>query len=132
MIDFLKYKYVCALFSLVIFVTAIAAYFYRDGFRYSVDFTGGTQVVLRFQSKADSDTIKEILKNQGYKGVDTREFSKNNEILVRVQEFSADAQGIGEKIRHALQEKFPNNKIEIWQTDGVGPGVGATLRWDSI
>lgn len=131
MIDFLKYRYVCAVFSLLIFATTIGAFFYRGGFRYSVDFTGGTQVLLKFENKIESEAIKDVLKNQGYQGVDIREFSKN-EVLVRVQEFSSDLQGVGEKIRNSLQEKFPNNKVEIQATDGVGPGVGATLRWDSI
>lgn len=131
MIDFLKYRYVCAVFSLLIFATTIGAFFYRGGFRYSVDFTGGTQVLLKFENKVESEAIKDVLKNQGYQGVDIREFSKN-EVLVRVQEFSSDLQGVGEKIRNSLQEKFPNNKVDIQATDGVGPGVGATLRWDSI
>jgi len=131
MINFLKYKYVCAVFSCMIFALSIGAYFYRGGFSYSVDFTGGTQALLRFSKKIEPDAIKNILTAEGYKGIDTREFSKN-EILVRVQEFSSDLTGIGEKIKIALQKAFPDNTIEIMQTDSVGSGVGATLRWDSM
>ena len=135
MIDFLKYRYVCAAFSVIVIMATVGLYFYRGDFNYSIDFTGGTQALLKFSNKVESDTIKDILRNQGYKGIDIREISsKENEVLVfvRVQEFSSEAEGIGEKIKNTLQEALPNNKIEILQTDAVGSGVGATLRWDSF
>lgn len=131
MIDFLRYKYVCALFSLIIFITTIGAYFYRGGFNYSVDFTGGTQVLLKFTNSVGVEEVKEVLKHQGYKGVDVREFSKN-ELLIRVQEFISDIKGVAEKIRSTLQQKFVNNDITILQTDSVGAGIGSNLRADSI
>lgn len=131
MIDFLRYRLVCGIFSILIFVVTIGTYFYRDGFNYSVDFTGGTQILLKFSQNVSSEKIKDILKNQGYKGVDTREFSKS-EILVRVQDFSSDVTGIAEKIKNSLKEEFKDNEISILQTDGVGAGVGASLRWNSL
>lgn len=131
MIDFLKYRYFCAFFSLFILFTTVGAYFYRGGFNYSVDFTGGTQVLLKFSNKPDIEVVKNTLKAQGYKCVDVREFS-NNEVLIRVQEFVADVKGVAEKIKSALQDQFSNNTIEILQTDSVGAGVGSTLRRDSL
>ena len=57
MIDFLKYKYFCALFSLLILVAGVSAYVYKGGFDYSVEFTGGTQVLMRFSEPVDSNKI---------------------------------------------------------------------------
>lgn len=131
MIDFLKYKYLCALFSLLILVAGVSAYVYKGGFDYSVEFTGGTQVLMRFSEPVDSNKIKDVLKDKGFQGVDLREFSKN-ETLIKVQEFSSDAQGTGEKIQSALNESMPNVKTEILQTDSVGPAAGATLKFDSL
>ncbi|MDR3645913.1 MAG: protein translocase subunit SecF [Candidatus Babeliales bacterium] len=131
MIDFLKYRYFCALFSLLILVAGISAYVYKGGFDYSVEFTGGTQVLMRFSEPIDSNKIKDVLKDKGFQGVDLREFSKN-ETLIKVQEFSSDAQGTGERIQSALNEALPNVKTEILQTDSVGPAAGATLKYDSI
>lgn len=131
MIDFLKYRYFCALFSLLILATGIFAYSYKGGFNYSVEFTGGTQVLMRFSQAIDSNKIKDILKGKGFQGVDLREFAKN-ETLIKVQEFSADAQGTGERIQSALNESMPEVKTEILQTDSVGPAAGATLKYDSF
>lgn len=131
MIDFLKYRYVCAVFSIIVIISTIFLYFYRGDFNYSIDFTGGTQVLLKFSNKVEPDAIKDILKNQGYKGIDIREFA-SNELLVRVQEFSSEVVGVGEKIKASLQKELSNTSIEILQTDSLGSGVGATLRRDSF
>jgi len=131
MIDFLKYRLICGVFSILIFVVTIGAYFYRGGFNYSVDFTGGTQILLKFSQNVSSERVKDVLKNQGYKGVDTREFSPS-EVLVRVQDFSSDVTGVAEKIKTSLKEEFKEVEITILQTDGVGSGVGASLRLNSL
>lgn len=130
MIDFLKYKYVCALFSVVLLGTVIFAYVV-NGFRYSVDFTGGTQVLLKFQKPVSSDEVKEVLKKHDYESCELREFS-GNEVLVRVQRFEADAQGVGERIKAAFQQEHPDNEISILQADSVGPNVGESLKRNSI
>ncbi len=131
MIDFLKYRYIWASISILMLVGTIGTYFYRGGFNYSVDFTGGTQVLLKFSNKVEADKLKDILKNHGYKGIETREFS-NNEVLVRVKEFLGDSQGMAEQIRANLQKELSGINVEILQTDSVGSGVGATLRSDSV
>jgi len=131
MIDFLKYKYVSAFFSAALVVLMVAGYFYRGGFNYSVDFTGGTQVMLKFANHVEAESIKTILKDQGYKNPDIRELEKN-ELLVRVQDFSGDVTGVGENIKTSIQQKMPDNNISILRADSVGAGVGSTLRTDSL
>lgn len=136
MIDFLKYRPICALFSLIIFGAFIGGYFYKratrgEAFVYSVDFTGGTQLLLGFSKPVTSNQIIGILDQQGLTGASTREFS-STEILVRVKDFEADAKGLGERIKQSLEAALPDTSIEIKQTDSVGAGVGATLRWKSF
>ena len=65
MIDFLKYRLICAAFSLALFAGFIGLYFYRvatrgHAFNYSVDFTGGTQIRLRFSQPTTDNQIKDI------------------------------------------------------------------------
>lgn len=131
MIDFLRYRYVCAIFSLALVATTGIAFYINKGFRYSVDFTGGTQILLKLSKKISPDDIKDVLKKNGYESVDLREFS-NNEILVRVQKFEADAQGVGERIKSALEGDITDLSAQILQADSVGPNVGESLKWNSI
>lgn len=99
-------------------------------FVYSVDFTGGTQVLLKFQKPVSTLALKEILEKNGWKNPITREFSAPEEVLVRVSEFSNDAKGLAERMKQVIQTEISDNPVSILQSEGVGPGVGQTLRWN--
>lgn len=137
MIDFLKYRTICFIFSLIIFCTFLGTFFYKEytrgfAFVYSVDFTGGTQVLLRPNKHIGSDTLKKILSENGWEQSVVREVVGNNDIFIRVKEFESDAKGLGERIRSAVEKGTNDTHIEILSIDSVGSGVGETLRWKSI
>lgn len=159
----MKYRAITAFFSMSLLCTFIGYSFYRwstrgEVFTYSVEFTGGTQVLFKFneqngalqdaQSKQTSDKeiiqkpvaasksvdaaqVKTILENKGWKSIVTRDFS-SHEVLVRVKEFSNDIQGIAERLRADIQQEIGGTRISIEQTEAVGPGVGESLRWNSV
>ncbi|HLB40424.1 MAG TPA: protein translocase subunit SecF [Candidatus Babeliales bacterium] len=132
MFDFLKYRYVCLAFFLVLVAAFIGGYWQRGGFNYSVDFTGGTAVLVQFAQAVNAEQIHQILEAHGqYKGVEIRELA-GNQALVRVQEFEGDSQGIGGRITADLQQGLTGNKLELLQGNSVGSSVGDSLRWDSI
>lgn len=135
MIDFLRYRFICALFSLAIMGTFFGTFFYKrattgQAFSYSVEFTGGTQILLGFDKPVKSSTILDILEKNGWPGAITREFSPT-EVLVRVKEFSNDVAGLGERIRETLEANLDGTPVKILQTDSIGQGIGETLSWNS-
>jgi preprotein translocase subunit SecF len=136
MINFLKYRLVCAIFSLALFAGFIGLYSYRMAtrgyaFSYSVDFTGGTQFLLRFSKPVSDSQIKDILEKNGFHNPAMRDFSQN-EIIVRLKQVSTDTKGFSENIQNALQNALPNTKVEILSVDSVSGGIGEVLRWKSI
>lgn len=136
MINFLKYRTATALTSLALMVAFAGVAIYRYNTRgavysYSVDFTGGTQVLFAFDEAVDSGLIRQIIVDKGWASASTREFG-NNEILVRVKEFEGDTVGLGERLRLAIQEEMPSNRVQTLQTESVGSGVGADLRGKSL
>lgn len=136
MIDFLKYRVVTACVSAFIIFGSIGLYFYKQhtrgyAFTYSIDFTGGTQVHLRFAKPISSLQLKEVLEKNGWQGAHTREFS-STEILVRVKEFASDAQGLADRMRQAIAQALPDNEVTVLQSEAVGAGVGEVLRWKSM
>ena len=136
MIDFLKYRYICAIISLGIIGLFIGTYAYKkytygSAFTYSIDFTGGTQVLFKFEKPIALVDLKNILEHQGYNRAVLRQFS-NNEILVRVPEFSNDAQGLATKMVASVQSDLPDNNVSILQNEAVGAGVGKELWWKSL
>ncbi len=134
MINFLKYRYICGLFSLAMIATFVGTYFYKKSttghaFTYSVEFTGGTQVLLGFEKPIKSREIIDILDKAGLTGAITREFGPK-EVLIRVKDFSNDTMGLGQRIR-AIIEKAIGNPVELLQNDSIGQGVGEALSWSS-
>lgn len=140
MVDFLKYRFACLLFSLSILAAFCGLYVYRTAtrgaaFNYSIDFTGGTQALLKFNKSVDSASVRSILEAAGWQNVDTREFTKqgdHQEILVRLQEWSNDAKGLSDRVRQALLAAMPETTIEVLQSETVSAGVGKELQTQSI
>ncbi len=130
MIDFLKYRNLnMALSTLFLIISGVAWYVY--GVRYSVDFEGGTQIVLSFSKPVSSEEVKSILASKGWPGAITRDFSKT-EMLVRVKEFIGDDKGEAERLKKALSDSLPGNEVVIKSKDSVGPAAGANLRLKAI
>lgn len=135
MINFLKYRLVCGIFSALFLFASVGVYIYKwqsrgYTFVYSVDFTGGTQVLLKFAKPVSVCHLKDILEKNGWNNPITREFSTPEEVLIRVSEFSNDAKGLSERMRTAIETEIPDNPVVILQSEAVGPGVGESLRWN--
>ena len=136
MIDFLKYRWLTAILSAVMFATFIGALIYKHytrgyTFIYSVEFTGGTQVLLKFQKPITGEEVVKLLENLGWQGAVARDFS-SNEILIRVKEFSNDPAGLAENMRQDLSKALPDNPVVTEGNDSIGSGVGSAYWGKSI
>src|SRR3990167_4194579 len=131
MINFLKYRSICLVASCVMIAAGVAGYIHNGGFRFSVDFTGGTQVLCKFSKPVGSEHIKEAMMGAGWADPLIREF-ENNEVAIRVFDFANDSQGLAHKIRDTLEAQSPDVKVEILEVNAVGAGVGETLRLNAL
>lgn len=136
MINFLRFRKLTAAISLSIMLgfVGMAAYKYRTRghvFAYSIDFVGGTQILLKFDKPVSSARLVDTLRQHGWTGAVIRDLS-DREVLIRVKEFSSDSQGLGERMRVAIKESLGNYDVKILQSESVGPGIGAAKRWKSI
>ncbi len=131
MINFVRYKSIGFLWIALVVIVAAGAFWYRGGFRYSVDFTGGTEVRLKFEKPVSLSAVKEILINAGWEHVQMRGFS-STEMVVRIQEFLNDSIGLGDRIRNSLNDTLKDNKAVISSIDSVGPSVGKNLRTKAL
>ena len=112
-------------------------YFYKQqttgqAFHYSIDFTGGTQLLLRFEKPVSSVETKQFYKG-GWSGAVTRDKFGPTEVLIRVREFINDAKGLTERIVAAIEKGLPNNKVMVLESEAVGAGgakiSAGTLSW---
>jgi preprotein translocase subunit SecF len=134
-INFLKYRYIAAAASFFVLGAAVVGYVYKErkygqAFKYSLEFSGGTQTLFKFSKPVTSAALVEIVEKAGWPGAITREFSEQ-EILVRVKDVATDSKGLSERIREALQAAMPGTQIDILQSETVGAGVGAEMRWQA-
>lgn len=131
-IDFLKYSWVSALLSLAIFSTFIGTYLYRqrttgETFNYSVDFTGGIEVLLHFNKPISGEKIAEVLESKGWPKVVTREFEEN-ERLVRIKRETKNVQEEAHLIKKDLESGLGSEySIDILRTDAIGGATGSKL-----
>ena len=64
MFNFLKYRYFALALSLSATVLFVGTYFYKGKLNYSVEFTGGTQVLLAFEKPIKSGELLSVVEKQ--------------------------------------------------------------------
>lgn len=138
MINFVKYRMVTALVSVLLIGGFFGFAVYKkqttgEVFRYSVDFTGGAQVLLKFSQPVSMLAVKDILDKEGWDGAALREFS-SDEILVRIKldQVSKELGQVAELMQSAVQNALPDTQVTVLQSESVGPEVGETLRGKSL
>ncbi len=133
MMNILRYRWISLIASATILLAAGLVSIYRistrgHAFSYSVDFTGGTQVLFKFDKPISASEIQTSLAAL-WPNATLRTFSPT-EHLVRVKEFSHDAKGLAVAMKEAIESASPENTVTILENDAVGPGVGSTLRYN--
>jgi preprotein translocase subunit SecF len=120
------------IFISIFLFSALYQYTQRGSvFLYSIDFTGGTQVLLKTPVQLKTDLLHAKLAEYGWHNADIRLFG-TDECLIKVQDYSSDAKGLGEKIQQAVQQTITEGTVELLQSEAVGPGIGESLRMKSL
>jgi preprotein translocase subunit SecF len=124
--EFLRVRNAALAVSAVLFAITIGSLVMKGGPNYSIDFTGGSIVQLRFPQEVPIDEIRNHLAAIGAGVSEIQRFGAPEEILVRVAGDSHDVH----KVREALSEKWPG--VELRREETVGPKVGGELRSAAI
>lgn len=126
MIPFLKYKYWYLLFSFTVIVLGLVTIL-TGGFRYSIEFVGGTQIQYRTQPAIPQEAVLNTLQQRGIEPVDLR---------VEGETVTFRSKPITEKEEAALRQtlgKEQNTKISVLRVETVGPSLSAdTVRKTAI
>ncbi len=106
-----------------------------QGFRYGIDFAGGTEVQVQFASKPPVGEIRNFLEDM-VGGVMVQTLGENNEVLIRMQMAEGESEKeVNEKnnariksVTNGLVDKFSLSDNSIRRVDSVGPQIGAELK----
>jgi preprotein translocase subunit SecF len=132
--DFMgRAKYFVALSILLILasVTWVAT----GHLHYGVEFSGGTQLILHFQSAPEVDQIRDAVTRVSPGSViQTYGDVKANKVLVRIAQAApeSDLDAPARAVREALASSYGKNPILESSSEIVGPIVGAELRQKAV
>ncbi|MFY9549547.1 MAG: protein translocase subunit SecF [Thermoanaerobaculia bacterium] len=118
-IDFLKYKWWAIGASWALIALGIFTVFVQKGLKFGIDFSGGTQIAVRFAQRPDIDRLRTLLDaaNLGEIGIQRYEDPAKNSVLIRVQQQSKEGRDVvGEVmnvLRQGLEAPADPGKIDI-------------------
>lgn len=126
MIDFLKYKWLYFLISSVVIIAGMFSVI-KYGYRFSIDFSGGSVLEYKFKSKINQNKINSVFESEkiNFFSITAKE---NNQYIFKTESFDDKAEN---RLRKKLEEIL-KSKIEVLRFETVGPTLGKETRQKTI
>jgi preprotein translocase subunit SecF len=99
------------------------------GVTFGIDFTGGTELILRFNQTADVGIVRSAIDATGIAGAEIKTYGEANQILLRVKQ--TDNTSL-DKMKSSIASAMPDNKYDILKEDKIGPKIGQELKTDAV
>jgi preprotein translocase subunit SecF len=134
--DFLgKSRYFVGL-SLLLILAGLGAMAREGGLRSGVEFSGGTQLIVRFQGSPQTDRIRSAVESVAPGAViQSYDAPSKNQVLIRIVGASGSDEEISAPAEAALQalgRLYSDNPVLESSSEIVGPVVGAELKRKAI
>jgi preprotein translocase subunit SecF len=106
----------------------------KRGIRYGVEFSGGTQLIVAFQSRPEVDKIRAAVEKEAAGAViqSYDEPSKNRVLIRRAGVVQGDVESSSQALLRALAAGYPENRVVESSSEVVGPVAGAELRKKAV
>ena len=112
--DFMGVRRVFLTLSLIAFIAALVVTFGLSRLNIGIDFVGGTQLTLKFDSEPELDRLRGLLEEAGLSGSQIQRFGAEevNEVIIK----TPVVEGTEEGSRGLVEEKFN----EAYNAEGAG------------
>src|ERR1044071_5895784 len=126
--DFLSKRRLSVGISALVILVSVVVFAVRGEKNFGIDFKGGDLLVLEAQKKVDEGDVRAALKQIDLEEsvVQTEKSSGKEFLTIR------SAPGTSDRIEKLLDEKFPEAKFRVEQSDKVGKLVGDELARNSL
>lgn len=114
-----------ALVASILLIAVSIFSFATKGLVLGLDFTGGTQIEVGYQEKANLTDIRTQLVSAGFESPVVVHFGSERDVLIRMQ--GKPESGLSDRVLEALQS---HSRVTLRRVDFVGPQVGDELRED--
>ncbi len=129
-IDFMGRRNLWYVLSVIMVLIGVVSLFVK-GIHYGIDFLGGTEIIVQFQTPVDIGAIRSAMDKIGLGDAEIKTFGTDRDIVIRTVA-QGEGSSVGDRIRTGLQDQFAKNSFEVRKEDKIGPKVGAELRRDAI
>ena len=133
-IDFMKQSRIWAFVSIVLVTISVIAFFTK-GLNYGVDFTGGIELNVKFNSEeVTTQKVRDVMSQVKVDDLQVQKFSDSayNEYLIRVKGADENLGEITKEMEKSLSDNFAAGDYEIRKVDVVGPKVGRELKLSGL
>lgn len=129
-LDFMRWRYITAVLSIVLVCGSIFSLVTKQ-LAFGLDFTGGSQVEVFYDEAVPLGDVRAVLDNLGYQKAVVVHFGSEQDILVRMPEKLAAAEGEEKSAAELLVEELEADSgvnVTLRRDEFVGPQVGEELR----
>jgi preprotein translocase subunit SecF len=133
-IDFIGLRNKAFIFSLVLVVLGCIGFLMvtLGKANLSVDFTGGTQLQVKFSEKVSIGELRSALIGSGLHDVQIQEISGTNEFLIKTKISDTEKEKAQDTIGQYISANLQGKKFEVVGSNMVGSTVGQALKKDAI
>lgn len=100
------------------------------GIKFGVDFTGGTQLQIKFSQPMKTEELRRALTKIGQSDASIQTFGGSDEFLIRVE--AGSSEGFTKQVLAIFAENFPDNPVQDYSEETVGPRIGRELRGKAV
>lgn len=131
-IPFMRYRRVGLAFSIILVLASIVV-LATNGLNYALDFTGGTQLGMRYVNPPDPEEIRQVLAESGFPDNEVVALGNEGNIIIRIQDGAgggdADAEAGQTAVRvEQILKAASNTEVNLVSSAFVGAQVGDELR----
>jgi preprotein translocase SecF subunit len=132
---FFRYKNLGYAISLGLTLLAVGAIAVRGGLRYSIDFTGGTLIQLKFDEPVESQVLRDALATvEGLSSSEVQRFGDPSDVVIRAQVPPGQEDVFGDRIEAHLRDapELEGKDFQVVRTEAVGPKIGEELKSQAL
>lgn len=104
----------------------------RGAANMGIDFSGGTEVQLKFTQPVAIDKAREALIKHNLKEASLQDIKEGNKLLVKIGKTTLATGKVAETIEDVFKKEFPGNQFMVESSTEIGPSVGDKLRKDTL
>ena len=126
----MRYSHILNAISIVSFVVAVFWLFYH-GLSLSIEFTGGTQVVVQYPEAVQTEQVREQIQSKLGVEAAVQNYGTARDLMIRLPMKEGESSGqMANELMKALQEQVPD--VKMLNNEFVGPQVGEELATDGL